>query len=157
MKTIISSYINQKTAGFFDEYDVRLVPFAIQDADGSYKFKNSEIIVKYMFAVEQIQSGLALNLLDHVFTEKNAEGISYQMLFNEYFSSDEAVSQLESWLKEDGLDEPSIAEIRKIVSYPEIADKMSDNRKIVEEQIRVKGIPTMIYDGKKHTGLWKAE
>ena len=151
------SYRNQKEAGFFDQYEVRLVPFAIQDADDSYKFANSEVIVRYMFAAEQIRSGLALELIDHIFTEKDEEGVSYQTLFNDYYSRDEAVKALENWLKEAGFDKDGIAEIRKIADYPEITTKMSENRDIVENRLRVKGIPTMIFDGKRHTGLWKAE
>lgn len=149
------SYRNQKEAGFFDEYDVHLVPFAIQGADGKYKFKNSEIIVKYMLAAEQIRSGLAVTLMDHIFTEKNADGIYYQNLFNDDFSHDDAVKQLETWLKQANLNDSGISEIRKIVNYPETENKMQNNRNVVENQLKVKGIPTMIYDGKKHTGLWK--
>ena len=150
------SYRNQKAAGFFDEYNVRLVPFAIQDADDSYKFKNSEVIVRYMLAAEQLQTGLALKLLDHIFTEKDDGDISYQTLFNEDYSREEATAALEGWLKADGLDKDSIREVRKITEYPEITDKMSNNRNIVENIIKVRGIPTMIYDGAKHTGLWRA-
>ncbi len=151
------SYRNQKDAGFFDSYNVRLVPFAIQDADGNYKFANSEIIVKYMFAAEQIRSGVSLGIIDRIFTGKNSEGISYQNKFNEDYSYEEAVAKIEAWLKADGLDESGIAEIRTIVGYPEITDKMNQNKDIVENQLKVRGIPTMLIDGKKHTGLWKAE
>ena len=151
------SYRNQKAAGFFDEYDVHLVPFAIQDADDSYKFKNSEIIVRYMLAAEQIRSGLAVSIIDHIFTEKNSEGISYQNKFNEDYTHEQAVAKLEQWIKEDGIDDDGIAEIRKIVEYPETTTKMTENRNIIENELRVKGIPTMLYDGKKHTGLWKSE
>ena len=151
------SYRNQKAAGFFDEYDVHLVPFAIQDADNSYKFKNSEIIVRYMLAAEQIRSGLAVSIIDHIFTEKNSEGISYQNKFNEDYTHEQAVAKLEQWIKEDGIDDDGIAEIRKIVEYPETTTKMTENRNIIENELRVKGIPTMLYDGKKHTGLWKSE
>ncbi len=149
------SYKNQKAAGFFNEHDVHIVPFAIPNADGGYKFKNSEIIVKYMLAAEQIRSGVAVTLLDHIFTEKNADGISYQNLFNEDFSHDDAIRQLETWLKEANLNDSGIAEIRKIVDYPETANKMQNNRNIIENQLNVRGIPTILYDGKKHTGLWK--
>ena len=152
----MTSYRNQKAAGFFDEYDVRLVPFAIQDADDGYKFKNSEIIVRYMFAAEQIESGLAIKLLDHIFTEKDDDGVSYQTLFNEFFSRDGAVAKLEAWLKEAGVKSDGVKEIRKIVEYPETTSKMSENRNLIENELKVKGIPTMIYDGKKHTGLWSA-
>ena len=151
------SYRNQKGAGIFDSYNVRLVPFAIQDADNNYKFKNSEIIVRYMFAAEQFRGGASLGLIDRIFTQKNHEGISYQNLFNEEYSADEARNKLESWLEEDGMTSGEVKEIRKVAEYPEITTKMSENREIVEHQINVKGIPTMIYDGQKHTGLWKAE
>ena len=150
------SYRNQKAAGFFDQYNVRLVPFAIQGADDAYKFKNSEVVVRYMLAAEQFKSGLALQLIDHIFTEKNSEGISYQNKFNEDYSHDEAVTKLETWLKEAGLDEKGVEEIRRVADYPEITDKMNENRNIIENQLRVKGIPTMIFDGKRHTGLWEA-
>lgn len=151
------SYRNQKEAGFFDRYDVRMVPFAIQGADDSYKFANSEIIVHYMFAAEQFQSGLAAKIIDKVFTGKNSEGISYQSKFNDDYSHEEAANKLESWLELFGLDKDAISEVRAISVYPEITDKMRDNRNIVENDLRVKGIPTMIFDGKRHTGLWKSE
>ena len=150
------SYRNQKAAGFFDNYSVRMVPFAIQGADDTYKFKNSEVAVRYMLAAEQFESGLAIKLLDHIFTGKNSEGISYQNKFNEDYSHEEAVAKLESWLAEAGLDKKAIDEIRKIAEYPEITDKMNENRDIVENQLKVKGIPTIIYDGKRHTGLWES-
>ena len=151
------SYRNQKGSGFFDDYNVRLVPYAIQDADGNYKFKNSEIVVRYMFASEQIRSGVSLEIIDRIFTGKNSEGVSYQDKFNNDYSHDEAVGKIESWLKDAGLDSGAIKEIRKITTYPEITEKMTQNREIVENQLKVKGIPTMLIDGKKHTGLWKAD
>lgn len=149
------SYRNQKEAGFFDSHNVRLVPFAIQGADDSFKFKNSEVVVRYMFAAEQIKSGLSLGIIDRIFTGKNSEGISYQNKFNEDYNHDQAVAKIESWLIEDGANHGMISEIRKIADYPEIGDKMKQNRDIIEHQLKVKGIPTMIIDGKKETGLWK--
>ncbi|MBQ6375916.1 hypothetical protein IJJ37_03240 [Candidatus Saccharibacteria bacterium] len=149
------SYQNQKAAGFFDQYDVRLVPFAIQDADNTYKFPNSATVVKYMLAVEQFRSGTAIRLLDRLFTEKDDDGINYFNRFNEDYSEAETVATIETWLQDFGLNSKEVAAVREIVSYPEIEAKMSENREIVENEIRVRGIPTMIYDGAKHTGLWK--
>lgn len=148
------SYRNQKESGFFEKYDVHIVPYAIPNTTGGYKFKNSEIIVKYMFAAEQIRSGLATIILDHIFTEKNEDGIYYQNLFNDDYSHEDAVSKLEEWIKLEHINDDGIKEIRKIVDYPETATKMSENRKIIEESLNLRGIPTMIYDNKKHTGLW---
>ena len=153
----MTSYKNQKAAGFFDQYNVRLVPFAIQDADNNYKFKNSEIVVRYMLAAEQFRSGLAVEIIDHIFTGKNHDEIPYQNLFNEDYSAEEAEVKLQSWLKEAGIDEGGVKEIGKVAYYDEITTKMQQNREIVENQIKVKGIPTMVYDGQRHTGLWKSE
>ena len=152
-----ASYRNQKEAGFFDQYNVRLVPYAIQDADGAYKFKNSEIIVRYMLAVEQLRSGMAIKILDHIFMEKDDDGLSYQMKFNEYYSHEEAVALIEKWIVAENFDKDGLKEVRKIVDYPETANKMNENKDIIENQLKVKGIPTMIYDGKRHTGLWKKD
>ena len=151
------SYRNQKTSGFFDKYNVRLVPFAIMATDSSYKFNNSGVVVKYMLAVEQLHSGMAIKLIDHIFTEKDSNGRSYQDLFNDDYSREEAVAQIEKWLKHDGLDDGAIKEVRTVANYPEIVDKMNENQNIVENELRAKGIPTMIYDGKRHTGLYKAD
>lgn len=150
------SYRNQSNSGFFDKYNVRLVPFAIQDADGNYKFKNSDTVVRYIFATEQVKSDVAIKLLDRIFMDKNSEGISYQNKFNEDYSSEEAAMKLESWLRELDLDEGEIKQVREITTYPEITDKMNENRDIIENQLKVKGIPTMIFDGKRHTGLWES-
>ncbi len=153
----MNSYRKQKEAGFFDQYNVRMIPFAIQAADDSYKFKNSEIIVRYMLASEQYQSGLALKIIDRVFTGKNHDDISYQNMFNEDYSSADAEAKLKGWLSDFGLDSDEVKKIAETAWMDEITTKMQGNREIIENQIRVKGIPTMIYDGKKHTGLWKDE
>ena len=153
----MSSYRNQKESGFFDSYNVRLVPFPIQNPDGSYRFKNSELITRYMFATEQIESNAALYLLDSIFTRENSDKIPYQNRFNEDYSNEEAVKKLELWLKEYGLDDGQILTIRQIANLPETTDKIQQNKEIIENQLKAKGIPTMIIDGKKHTGLWRAE
>lgn len=153
----LNSYRNQKSTGFFDDYNVRLVPFAIQDADGNYKFKNSEIIVRYMLAAEKVKTGMSLGIIDRIFTAKNSEGISYQNKFNEDYSREEAIKKIETWLKEDGLSEKELKEVRGKIDPEEVTNEMDKNKEIVEKELKVKGIPTMIIDGKKHTGLWKSE
>lgn len=156
----LNSYVNQKATGFFDRYEVRLVPFAIQNADGGYKFRNSGIIVRYMLAAEQIRSGLAVELLDHIFTERTDDekydGMSYQQMFNSVYDEAAATKKLEEWLADAGLDAAGVAKVREIAAYPEITTKMNENREIVENQLNIRAIPTMIYEGKKHAGLWSA-
>ena len=162
------SYRNQKEAGFFDNYSVRLVPFAIQGADDTYKFKNSETIVRYILAADKYRAGYGAKLIDHIFTGfytyKTFNGSdwdeykeSFQNTFNDRFTHEEAVAQLEKWLHDDGLHTAEIAEVRKAASSDEITERMKANRNVVENELRVKGIPTMIYDGGRHTGLYKVE
>ncbi len=151
------SYRNQKSTGFFEKYNVRLVPFAIQGADDTYKFKNSEIAAKYMFAAEEYKAGYGLKILDHIFTGKTEDGISYQNMFNEEYSREEAIARIEKWLHDDGLHTAEIKEIRSQIDSDDITNMMAENRQIVEKEIRVKGIPTMIYDGGRHTGLFQAD
>ena len=149
------SYRNQKAAGFFDNYNVRLVPFAIQSEDDEYKFKNSETIVRYMFAAENIKPGLSLGIIDRIFTKKDHEGISYQNKFNEDYTKEETIAKLDTWLREDGMHSKELNKIHEKLESQETTDKMAKNRDIVENQLKVKGIPTIIFDGKRHTGLWK--
>lgn len=153
----MSSYRNQKNSGFFDKYTVRLVPFPIQDADGKYKFKNSETVARYMFAASEYDSKYALLILDNIFTKYNSEDISYLNKFNEDYSRDDAEKKIESWLIDAGFDKKKIKELREGAASQDVTDKLNSNRSIVENELRVKGIPTIIFDGKKHTGLYKAE
>lgn len=150
------SYRNQKEAGFFEQYDVRLVPFAIQDAEDNYKFKNSEIIVRYILAADALQPGTGAKIIDKIFTGKNSEGISYQNKFNDDYSYEEAVSKLETWIRDFGFSEDDAKKAGELALSDEITAKMTKNREIVEKELRVKGIPTTIYDGRKHTGLWSS-
>ena len=149
------SYRNQKEQGFFDKYNTHLVPFPIQDADGNYKFRNSALIVRYLLAAEQFRPGLAIGLLDRLFTEKDENGTSYQNLFNDIYTEEEAVSQLEKWLGEASLDAAGVAEVREIAGSSIVADDIAKNQNIIVNELNIRGIPTIFYDGSKHTGLFK--
>ena len=152
----MNSYKNQKNTGFFDGNNVRLVAFAIQDADDSYKFKNSEIVVRYMYASQMIIADYPLTIIDKIFTANNSEDIPYIDKFNYDYSDEQAKAKLETWLKEAEASGKDIEKIREKAYSDEVSEIMKSNREIVEKELRVKGIPTMIIDGKKHTGLWKA-
>ncbi len=149
------SYAAQKAAGFFEKYEVRIVPFAIQDAENNYKFKNSEVAVRYILAAEEYRAGLGLTILDQIFTGRDADGISYLDLFNEDYSREEATATIEKWLREEGAHSKERAAIAGRAYSEEITAAMTKNREIVEKEIKVKGIPTLIYDGVRHTGMFK--
>ena len=156
------SYKTQKEAGFFKKNRVQLVPFAIRDGEGKYKFNNSKLIVSYIFAVDR--QGMpadydreltpAIAIIDRIFTGKN-DNKSNQALFNYHYSAEEAEEILISWLKEFGYHHDDRDAIKARAHSQEIEDIINKNNDIVVNNIHAKGIPTMIYDGKKHTGAYK--
>ncbi len=152
-----ASYRNQLEDGFFERYNTRLVPFPIQDGDGSFKFRNSELIAKYLLAAEKFEPGLADKILRPLFTENNEAGQQYQDAFNVMYSAEEAREQLEKWLSAAGKSEEEVAKIRELAESSEVAAEMASNKQLVEQDLNIRGIPTIFYDGAKHTGLYKAK
>ncbi len=169
----LSSYRAQKESGFFDKYNVTLVPFPIQDAEGTFKYKNSKLIVSYILAADkqgtpEDYSGNhspAFDIIDRIFMEKakiedktrqsGYKEINYQNMFNDEYSAEEAEEVLISWLKEFGYHHDDRDAIKARAHSQEIEDIINKNNDIVVNNIHAKGIPTMIYDGKKHTGTYK--
>ncbi|MDR3298071.1 MAG: hypothetical protein LBT19_01730 [Candidatus Nomurabacteria bacterium] len=164
----LQSYRNQLNSGFFDKYSTVLVPYPIQNPDGSYKFANSDLIVRYIFAADmkgvpesttevEGQTSMGQAIFGEIFTEFNEDHIIYQTVFNDYLNRDEARELLEKWLAKWGYSEDEIVKIREIAESDAVTDKIAKNKDIVENNIHAKGIPTMIYDNKKHTGRYEAE
>lgn len=151
----LQSYRTQKETGFFDKNKVTLVPFPIQDGDGNFKYTNSKLIVQYVFAVSKNDKQNALKIIDRIFMEKNEDNKPYQTLFNDYYSAEEAENELQKWLEEFGYDEAKREEIKKESRSDEIEGYIAKNNDIVVNNIHAKGIPTMIYNGNKHTGEYK--
>ena len=159
----LQSYRTQKETGFFNEYNVLLVPFPIQNGDGEFKYKNSKMIVEYVMASvyqgnPETYSGAvspALDIVDRIFMEKDEDHKSYQKLFNDYYSAEEAEEKIKSWLVEFGYSEAEVGEIESRAKSSEIAEIIAKNNDIVVNNIHAKGIPTMIYEGGKHTGAYK--
>ena len=159
----LQSYRAQKESAFFDKNKVLMVPFPIQDGDGHYKFTNSELIVRYILATDKqgIPEGYkgeyspAFKIMDRIFAEKNADNKNYQTLFNDYYDNSEAEAELLKWLEEFGYNENARKEITERTKSQEITDAIAKNNDIVTNNIHAKGIPTMIYNGSKHTGMYK--
>ncbi len=166
------SFTTQLESEFFRNHKVTIVPFPIQDEEGNFKFKNSEIIVRYVLAMEQ--QGLPLDedeegALSPAFktmrrvliengeykTEAKTYTYSYQQMFNEMYSAEEAEAKLQEWLKEFGYHGAERSEIIERAHSDQIGDVIKQNNEIVTKDIHAKGIPTMIYDGRKHTGKYE--
>ena len=154
----LKSYQNQKASGFFEKYNVRIAVFAIQDANNEFKFKNSETIVRYIYSANKVKDTIAPIIIDHMFTGKDEDGALYQNRFNEDYDKEKTIEILDKWTKEaDGIKDEDLKKIHNDMDSQEITDSIQKNRKTVEQDIHVKGIPTMLYDGGRHTGLYKAE
>lgn len=155
----LQSYKTQKESDFFDSHNVLLVPYAIPSEDG-YKFANSELIVRYVFATEKIEStvqGAGLKIIDRIFMEKDEKHASYQTNFNDVYSADEAKQILQDWLKEFGYTDEDISKIDEIAYSEEITEIFKHHDDLVKNNIHAKGIPTMLYDGGKHTGKYEVK
>lgn len=152
----VRSYRNQKESGFFEQYNTVLMVYPIQLPDGSYKFNNSDLVAKYMHAADLLETDYAAKILDRIFTENNADGIMYQSVIAQS-TSEEAEKLLQNWLVEFGLNKNKVADFAKTAQSEEVAKIMAEVKNTVENQIHAKGIPTMLYDGKKHNGLYTAD
>lgn len=159
----LQSFRTQFETGFFDKYNVQLVPFPIQDGEGNYKFKNSELIVRYLHAVTMQgvsdefvgEKSPAYEMMKRIFTEKSENKRSWQTEFNEYYSAEEAEEKLVAWLREYGYHTKEREEITARAHSDEVTEIIKKNNDIVTNNIHAKGIPTMIYNGTKHTGAYK--
>ena len=162
----LQSFRAQLESGFFNDGKTLLVPFPIQDNDGVFKYKNSKLIVGYILGAEKYEAKLAdgtkvsYEIIRRIYVEKETiDGIPqpYQNLFNDNYSAEEAEAKLVSWLEEFGVDEEMRTQISEFARSDEYNEIVNKNNDIVVNNIHAKGIPTMIYDGGKHTGKYEAK
>lgn len=155
------SYVAQKESGFFDKYNVTLMPYPIRD-----HFANSYLISSYIEAVrlkplKNPKHPAEWLIIDRLFTEETAAGDSFQAAFNGQnghgYSDTEARTVLNGWLSDFGYSDEQVKEIAKLADSNQIKEIIDQNRDTVDNQIKTKKIPTMIFDGKRHDGLFEKQ
>ncbi|MBQ3293583.1 hypothetical protein IJG96_00410 [Candidatus Saccharibacteria bacterium] len=156
------SFRNQLESGFFETHKVAIVLYPIQPTENEYKFANSDLISRYFYASALLDDGetaenqkhLALKLIHKIFTEKTENGVIVQnhLASLEY---EEAKQTLKSYLKEFGATDDDLKEISKLEKSDEVKEILEKVKDIAENKIKITGIPTLIYDGKKHLGLYE--
>ena len=159
----LQSFRAQIADDFFGHYNVLLVPFPIQDGDGNYKFPNSKLITEYVLAaaMQGVPDGYkgdkspAFDIMKRIFIEKNEDKKNWQAIFNNFYSNEEAEAELLKWLAEFGYNTEEVAQIKEKAASEEVAKMIAHNNDLVVNNIHAKGIPTMIYNGKKHTGAYE--
>ena len=124
------------------------------------------MIVRYMYAsykygeprdAKDGADSVAFQIIKRIYTEKNADGDNWQSIFNDVYSNEETEVELTAWLKEFGYHTDERNAIKELAKSDEISQLIQKNNNIVVNDIHAKGIPTMIYDGRKHTGKYEAE
>lgn len=154
----LRSYRNQKSSGFFDRYETFFMIYPIRLPDGSEKFANSELIARYIYAsaLKFNDKDYAYRIIDKLFTESNTDGQNFQVAFA-FMSSDEAEKTLQEWLQGFGASSTELKTIEDSVPSQAVTDILEQVSAVIENRLHVKGIPTLIYDGRKHSGLFQAD
>lgn len=154
----LQSYKNLKNSpDFLTSHQLRVVLYPIKNTNGELRFRNSELITRIILATNQVTGTdeYSVKIIDRIFTEFNEDGVIYQSVFNNDLSETEAAQLLTNWLKEWEITSEDVAAITSLAISDEITAKLNHNIEIINSKIRPKGIPTFIYDGKKHLGLYK--
>lgn len=149
---------NMEESEFKDSHNVSYIAYPILTNEGA-KFKNSELTATYLQAIRifEQQRGNSLGVtgdtyvLRQIFTGVDSNGIEWQNRLN-VAEPAEVRAQIKTWLLEFGYSEEDVAQVQQLLTSDAVAEQMAINRAIVEDQIRTVSIPTLIADGKLHTG-----
>lgn len=146
----MNSFRKQIKSEKIKDYNLILVPYVLKDQEGKEKFKNSELITKFILAAEIVENK-GYNFINKLFTEYKND-INYQSLFGVFLDEEMAKKELETWV--DEICEQK-EEVKKKVNSNEINEIIKENNQIIEKEIKIKAIPTLIYDGKRKVGSYK--
>jgi len=153
----LSSFRNQLSSGFFSEYHTALLLYPIELSEGEYKFPSSGLIARYYYALALAypDENYAYRLIEKIFTEKSSDGILYQSVFNTTKDLSDSEELLISWLKSEfGLHSSERTEIKSLAHSAQVDAVLAEVKSIATDKIHITGIPTLIYDGQKHLGLY---
>ena len=154
------SFRNQLSSGFFETRRTALLLYPIELSEGDYKFANSELFARYFYAAAlldqdtEAKTSYGLKLLNRLFTERTDKGIIYQSYLASLSYSD-AKAELKSWLRDFGASEEEISELGRLRDSAEVSAILAQVKDIATNQVHIKGIPTLLYDNRKHLGLYE--
>lgn len=157
----LSSFRNQlKNTDFVNNHNIYIMLYVIENSDDTPKFKNSALFTNYYYALllsekDEKYKGLSLKLINELYTGQSKDNQNWQYLFDNVYDNEAAEATIKSWLKDWKLTDADIKAVSEKAKSDEVKTHIEKIRKMVEENVKPKGIPTMIYDGKKHLGLYK--
>jgi hypothetical protein len=157
----LSSFTNQLKTGFLDKYNVALLPYPIEGDSRPYRFQNSGLITRYLLATAEIPLKDAPHpapwlILENIFTKYNDQNIIYQSVLND-LPTISAESLLQSWLTDFGYSPEDVVKITTLAHSESITTQIQTNKQTIDQSLHLTGIPTIIYNNKKHTGLFEKE
>lgn len=157
----MQSYKNQLNSDFVNTHNVIVMPYVIKLPDGTDKFQNSELAARYLIALalyddaENSATNHYKMFLDRLFTEYNKDHINYQS-YIQSLSAEQANKLFQTWLKDFGIKSSDIKVIAERINSDVVNNYMTEIANMVENTIKAKGIPTLIYDNQLHSGLFKS-
>ena len=145
------SFRNQYDRGFFEDYNVALIPYPT-------KGEVSTRITSLVFALHEFpfehEISASWQLISILFTGVYQEGLTWQdaIIVGE-ITEDDLEDVMKNWLSIIGFDEKEIKEILELAASEEIHDKMFENKEFIDNKIRIRGVPTTIWNGRRNTGI----
>jgi len=142
---------NLKEAGVLDALNVSYLLYPIKKpGEDGFHFPNSYLMASYIEATKDVLLPSVENnvppdwqLLEHIF-ENTGEEVDLQTRFNMQFSPEEAERTLQGLLRSIGYSEAEVEQIARLSRSPDIAQRLQEQRRIVEEEIRTIKIPTLL-------------
>ena len=153
----LNSYNNQMNSDFAQNHKILLVVYPIENPEGGYKFKNSGVASKYLIATQIVKNEYTGKIINRLFTKKDEKGVGFQTRLNNDWSEEETVKTFNAWMKDFGATSDEIKKVESLINSKEVEESLDKNKSVVNDKIHAKSIPTLIYDGKKHNGLYKTE
>ena len=149
----LQSYKNQLSSGFFDNHNTVILLYPIKISETEYKFPNSYLAASIIYATKflETKNTYGEKILEKIFTEKDESGVLYQNTLNTA-EPKEVETLLKSWLKSFSATDAEIEKIFTLKDSDEVKNLLDAVRDIAENKVHIKGIPTLIYDGRKHLG-----
>lgn len=153
-------YLNQVKNKFYDRYNITYIayPISLKSSSNGYKFKNSLLIAKYLEAVrlnplKSSDRPVDWKVVERIFAGKDEKGVSWQFKLNNSISDTDAEVLLKKWLAEFGYGTDQVEQVSNVANSQKVADIIESNKKLVTDKIKTVKIPTIIFDGRRYSGV----
>jgi len=153
-------YLNQIKYNFASRYNLAYIayPIPLKSSDNGYKFKNSLLITQYLEAIrlnplKSSDRSVDWKIMERIFGENDSKGVSWQYKIDNSMSNSDTEALLHKWLAEFGYGTNQVAQISEVAKSQKVANIIKSNKKLVTDKIKTVKIPTIIFDGRRYSGV----